>query len=237
MTIRQMSSKVAAIRHLAFEDLGLFGPLLEARGLSIRYYDAGLDDLAEPIGSADLVIVLGGPIGVYETEYYPFLLEEREILRRRLEERRPTLGICLGAQLIAAELGARVYPGDTKEIGWGAIELTAEGHGSYLEALHGTPVLHWHGDTFDLPDSARLLAGTESYPHQAFALGHNILGLQFHAEIDPDRIEQWLIGHTLELRGAAIGPSMLRKETLEVRDTLYDVAPRLLNGWLEQLEW
>ncbi len=227
----------AVIRHLAFEDLGSFAAVLKARDLLLKIYDAGIDDITEPIGAADLVIVLGGPIGVYETDHYPFLVEMQEALRRRLKEGRPTLGICLGAQLIAAALGTPVYTGPAKEIGWAALELTIEGRESCLMALEGTPVLHWHGDTFDLPAGARLLAGTKAYPHQAFAIGRNILGLQFHAEIDPQRIEQWLIGHTCELNSAGIDISDLRRETLAVKNIVKAAGSRLLNAWLDQLAW
>jgi GMP synthase (glutamine-hydrolysing) len=147
-----MGSRTAAvIRHVAFEDLGIFREVLAARGYAVRYLEAGVDDLAGPLASADLAVVLGGPIGVYETERYPFLVTELRALERRLAAGRPTLGICLGAQLIAAALGARVYPGGKKEIGWAPVALTAAGRASPLAALEGRPVLHWHGDTFDLP--------------------------------------------------------------------------------------
>lgn len=237
MAMHSATASVAVIRHLAFEDLGSFAPVLEARDLSVNNYNAGTDDIAEPIDSADLVIVLGGPIGVYETMHYPFLVEEREALSRRLNACRPTLGICLGAQLIAAALGTRVYAGDSKEIGWNAVALTAKGRDSCLSTLEGIPVLHWHGDTFDLPDGARLLAGTKAYPHQAFALGQNILALQFHTEIEPQRIEQWLIGHTCELKSAGIDPCMLRHETVAVQDMVKPAGQCLLATWLDQLEW
>ena len=235
MASETLLSSVAVLRHLAFEDLGNFAPILDAKGLSVKTYDVGVDDIAEPIDSADLVIILGGPIGVYETERYPFLIEELALLSKRLDRRLPTLGICLGAQLIAAAAGAPVYKGGIKEIGWGELKLTADGQNSCLDSLQGVAVLHWHGDTFDLPDGAQLLAGNENYPHQAFSLGDHILGMQFHPEIDPARIEQWLVGHSFELNDAGIDPVELRSKTEEIRDSVEPAARRLLTVWLDRL--
>ena len=114
--------------------------------------------------------------------------------------RRRTLGICLGAQLIAAARGERVYPSPGGvEIGFGPLDLTAAGAAAPLGEVAGTPVLHWHGDTFDLPGDAELLASTPACANQAFAIDDHVLALQFHVEADPARIEQWLIGHSHEL--------------------------------------
>ncbi|MEN3951322.1 glutamine amidotransferase [Iodidimonas sp. SYSU 1G8] len=224
---------MSVIRHLAFEDLGLFAAPLEARGWTIRIVDAGIDDIADAIADADLAVICGGPIGVYESDRYPFLLDELAAIERRVEAGLPTLGLCLGAQLIAAALGAPVYPGRRKEIGWGRIQLTIDGRESCLAAVAETPVLHWHGDTFDLPPGAALLASSDTYPHQAFAIGAHTLALQFHAEADPRRIEQWLIGHAAELSASGVDVPGLRQRTAAVRDAVEAAAPDLLNRWIE----
>ena len=130
--------KCLAIRHVAFEDLGLLGPLVSSRGYGVRYHDAGVQPIdAETLLAPDLLIVLGGPIGVYETDAYPFIADEITAIAARLAAGRPTLGICLGAQMMAAALGARVAPGPVKEIGWAPLQLTAEGEKSLLGAARG----------------------------------------------------------------------------------------------------
>jgi GMP synthase (glutamine-hydrolysing) len=224
------------IRHVAFEDLGTLGPVLDARGLGVRRLDAGTDDLG-PIDpeSAALVVVLGGPIGVYEVDRYPWIGAQIDWLRGRLHARRPTLGICLGAQMIAAALGARVYPGPVKELGWAPLQLTEAGRASALAPLDGTltSMLHWHGDTFDLPDGATLLAGTAACAHQAFAWGDAALALQCHPEIEPTRIERWLIGHAVELAQARIDLAALRRDTATLGPVLARQARQAFEAWLE----
>lgn len=226
-----------AIRHVAFEDLGLLAPLLQDRGLAVRYLEAGVDDLAavDPL-QADLLVVLGGPIGANDEGDYPFLTDEVALLRRRLAADRPTLGLCLGAQLMARALGARVYPAAEKEIGWAPVRLTAAGREGCLRHLDGelTPVLHWHGDTFDLPAAAAHLAATAVCPSQAFRHGERALALQFHAEAGGRALERWFIGHTAEI-GATPGVSVpqLRADTARHSATLREQGRRCFAEWLE----
>ena len=164
-----------AIRHVAFEDLGLIEPLLVARGYQVSYLDIGVDSLDPQIlTQPDLVVVLGAPIGVYETDAYPFLVTELEAISVRLQAGLPTLGICLGAQLIAAALGAPVTPTGRKEIGYAPLQLTDAGRASVLAGLEGVAVLHWHGDEFAIPDGAQRLAQTPGFPNQAFSLGDRV---------------------------------------------------------------
>ena len=152
------------------------------------------------MAAADLLVVLGGPIGAYEEELYPFLADELRVIERRLAAGRPVLGICLGSQLMARALGARVYPGTGKEIGWAPLQLTAAGRDSCLAPLGGgAPVLHWHGDTFDLPKGASLLASTPRYKNQAFAWQRHGLALQCHIEATAAGLERWYIGHACEI--------------------------------------
>lgn len=227
---------VTAIRHVHFEDLGVLEQILTSCGTSVRYVDAGAEDLSSLCRLKDaLLVVLGGPIGAYQERQYPFLADELRILEKRLARGLPTLGICLGAQLMARALGARVYPGPKKEIGWGPLTLTDAGSRSSIRHLTGakTPVLHWHGDTFDLPDGATLLASTTAYPNQAFAWANAALGLQFHAEVRVPNIERWLIGHACELSGEGVlDPSRLRADTVELGGRLERYATTCFVEWL-----
>jgi len=226
-----------ALRHVAFEDAGTLAPILAQRGFATRYIDAGVDSLdRSEIAGCDLLVVLGGPIGVYEQDDYPFLKCELAAIAERLAAMRPTLGICLGAQLMAKALGAEVAPGPVKEIGWGPLELTAAGQSSPLRHLDGAPVLHWHGDNFELPAGTGHLASTVYCPFQAFSKGSNLLAMQFHIETDAPRIESWLIGHTVELRKAQIDPCVIRADTARHGGRLQQTASRTVNEWLDQIE-
>lgn len=236
MTDRQRHAIV--LRHVAFEDPGLLAPALTGAGWDFEILEASIADLAQQkIADADLLVVLGGPIGVGDIGDYPFLAQEIALLERRLAGNRPTLGICLGSQLMAAALGARVYAGPVKEIGWAPLQLTDDGRVSCLAPL-GEPdatVLHWHGDTFDLPAGAVRLASTAAYANQAFAFGKNALALQFHVEANPARLEEWYVGHTAELGAARISIPALRSATAQVASRIPAQAERIFARWLGQI--
>ncbi len=231
-----------ALRHVASEDLGQLAPLLTRSGYQIRYFEVGVDAFVDisPL-DADLVIVLGGPIAVYDTDAYPWLRAEIAWLRARMLEDLPTLGICLGAQLMAAALHARVYPGSCgKEIGWDSLQA-----GQHLDELPWlrplvdphTRVLHWHGDTFDLPQGARHLASSARYPNQAFAWGRHCLALQFHPEVDVRTVEQWLIGHAHEIAHTRnVSVARLRADAQQYGRHFESAAQRFWQGWLGSLD-
>ena len=228
--------RVNAIRHLAFEDLGAFEPALEAMGFNIQYLDAGIDDLSDAGGAEiDLLVVLGGPIGAYEEQRYPFLTSEIQLIERRLSAGRPTMGICLGAQLMARSLGARVYPGPAREIGFKALTLTSEGELSALRTFRDRPVLHWHGDTFDLPDGTVRLASTDICENQAFSFGANAIAAQFHPEASGQCFERWLIGHAVELAHANMDVPALRRENKYWAGALPQQAATFLEHWLAEV--
>jgi len=229
---------VIALRHVAFEDLGLLAPQLAAAGWTITYRDAALNDLSDrQLQEAGLLVVLGGPIGVYEGDIYPFLRPEIAAVEQRLRAGKPILGICLGAQVMAAALGARVYFGGTKEIGFGPLTLTEAGAASALAPLAapGAAVLHWHGDTFDLPQGAVRLASNQTYPNQAFAFGANALALQFHLEADPAKLERWFVGHAVELAKAGIDIAALRAEAARRAAAYTSQATAVFGRWLEAI--
>ena len=227
-----------AIRHVHFEDCGTLAGILHERGFGIHYVEAGRDTLRDiDVTTPDLVIGLGGPVSVYEAHRYAWITDELRLFERRLATRRPVLGICLGAQMLARVLGARVFPGP-KELGWLPLQLTREGETSVAAPLgpEGTSMLHWHGDTFDLPPKATLLASTEQVAHQVFSWERFVLAFQCHPEVRHEDIESWLIGHACEI-AATSGASVeqLRKDTQYYGPTLAACAKLAFIGWLESV--
>jgi GMP synthase (glutamine-hydrolysing) len=227
-----------AIRHVSFEDLGSLAIPIEEAGYRISYRDVGLHDLSKVDAiEPDLLVVLGGPIGADEDAQYPFLADEIRILSDRLAAGRATLGICLGAQLIARALGARVYSGPRKEIGWAPIQLSNVGRKSVVRHLDEDPVFHWHGDTFDLPVDCDLLASTEVCRNQAFRKGSSLLALQFHPEVLLDGFERWLIGHACELSAQPdVSCQQLRTDTAKYAPSLRLRAGAMIAEWLRELK-
>lgn len=236
---KQDGVNVAVIRHVAFEDLGILGEMFAARGWNVTYIEAPVADWKtfDPL-APDLLVVLGGPIGVYEDDLYPFLKSEIAALEKRLKADKPTLGICLGAQLIAGALGARVYPNREKEIGWSPLILSKAGYTSPVRHLgpEHTFMFHWHGDTFDLPKDATLLAGTGVCFHQIFSWGKKTLGFQCHPEVIGADLEKWYVGHAVEIaatQGAHV--KALRSDAQRYAANLETQARLCFTEWLDSL--
>jgi GMP synthase (glutamine-hydrolysing) len=149
----------------------------------------------------DWLIIMGGPMGAYEENLYPWLAAEKRFIGQAIKQGIKVLGICLGAQLIAAAIGAKVYPNAHKEIGWFPINLTKDGKTSKL--FRGLPAeiiaYHWHGDTFDLPFGAKHLAESTACKNQAFSYKNHVLALQFHLDVRKDNIEEWVQSGAEEL--------------------------------------
>jgi GMP synthase (glutamine-hydrolysing) len=184
--------RVLAFRHVPHEHLGRIEPELTRRGIGIDYADLYQPDAAAPDPSLyDGLIFMGGPMSV--NDGLPYLEQEMRWIAQAVERRRPVLGVCLGAQLIAKGLGARVYPNAVKEIGWFEIDLTGEAAGDPLFAGAGPreTVFQWHGETFDLPPGARSLASSAACVNQAFCVGSSTYGMQFHLEVTPEMIADW----------------------------------------------
>jgi len=181
------------VQHLAVEGPGLIAAVAADHGfaLDVRRMDRG--DGLPPVESLDGLVVLGGSMAAYEADAYPHLAAEQRLLAAAVSRGVPVLGICLGSQLLAAALGARVFKGPAPEIGLGSVTLTPAGTRDPILGPSGPelPVLHWHGDTFDLPAGAEHLAGSPVYRHQAFRVGRAAYGLQFHIELDRALAREW----------------------------------------------
>ncbi|MBI0139943.1 glutamine amidotransferase [Bartonella sp. W8125] len=222
------------LQHLEFENAGLIGNILGKRGYELKKLDATRDDISSfRLTEADVVVILGGPIGVYDGARYPFINQELTLIENSLKIKKPMIGVCLGAQLIATVLGAKVKPMGKKEIGFSSLQLTDEGQKSPLELIGTTPVLHWHGDQFEIPDGAKRLAETGICPNQAFSY-ENVLALQFHLEADLDYFEHWLVGHAAELSQAGIDPVNLRNDAKKYQGDLRIKAEKIFNLWSEE---
>lgn len=225
-----------ALQHLAFENSGLIENILAQRGYRLQNCDTTLDNLTKiQIDKSDIVIILGGPIGVYDEKQYPFIKDELALIEQALKLHKPMIGICLGAQLIATAMGAKVKSMGRKEIGFSRLELTEAGKKSPLGLIDTTPVLHWHGDEFEIPQQATRLAETPICPNQAFSYD-NVLALQFHLEANLDYFEHWLVGHACELAQAKIVPVGLRDAAEKYKGALRQKAENVFNAWFDTLE-
>lgn len=183
--------RIHYFQHAPFEGLGCIEEWAKDHVLSSTHFYAG--DPVPELNDIDLLVIMGGPMGVYEEAKYPWLRDEKDCIRSVIEEGKKVLGVCLGAQLISGALGSRVYPNRHKEIGWFPVFPTALDH--TRECLHNfllekPVVFHWHGDTFDLPEGAVNHAYSEACPHQMFTIGDHVIGIQFHFEVTESDVKE-----------------------------------------------
>jgi GMP synthase (glutamine-hydrolysing) len=230
------NQRLLAIQHVHFEHLGSLEAYFQSCGFAIKYQQAGLDDLSQinPL-DYDLIVILGGPIGADDEVDYPFINDELAIIRKTLAANRPLLGFCLGAQLIAKALGAKVYAGNKIEIGWYSLEITPAGKNSPIRYLSGeiTSMFHWHNDTFDLPENAVNLASSARCKHQIFSYQNSCLAFQCHPEFELKSIEAWLIGHACELSKHQININRLRQQSHQYANQLAKQTLQCLDDWLK----
>lgn len=183
------SIRIHYLQHVAFEDLGCIEQWALEKGHTLSSTKFYTDFKLPNHSSYDWLVILGGPMGVYEQEKYSWLAAETEFIKQAIEQNKTVIGICLGSQLIASALGAKVYPNKEKEIGWFPIKLSKHTGNPFLVEKEKLIVFHWHGDTFDLPQNATLLASSEGCINQAFIYNDKVIGLQFHLEVTENSLQ------------------------------------------------
>lgn len=183
------------IVHVSSEGPGLFKPVLEDRGVGVDVVDVEQGQaLPETLDGVDMLVVMGGPMNVYQEREYPYLRQVDTLIRQALADDVPTLGVCLGVQLLAKAADARIYRSPVAEFAWDRVELTPTGLADPLfEGVDSSMlVFQWHGDTFDVPAGGELLASSSAVPNQAIRVGRRAYGLQFHVELDRRLLDLWM---------------------------------------------
>ncbi len=227
---------IIVLQHIDCETPGILEEILKARGFSLSVIHSNRNQpVPLKMGEAAGLVVMGGPMGVYEEEQYPFIRHEIRLIQDAIKNQKPVLGICLGSQLLAASLGARVYKGKKKEIGWLPVRLIGEGQKDPLWKGHSETFvpLHWHGDIFDLPQDAVPLASSELTRHQAFRYGKNTYGFLFHLEVTEPMVREWVKKFSGELREEKMEGQQILKKSAEYLPWLQDSARTVFSRWAD----
>ena len=226
--------RIHYLQHVPFEDLANMESWASSRGHALSKTRLFSGERLPPPSSFDWLIIMGGPMNIYEEERYAWLAEEKEFIKKAVYGGKIVLGICLGAQLISDVLGGLVTKNRYKEIGWFPVRLTEEGQASpiFSGLPDRFPALHWHGDTFSIPPGASRMAESDACPNQAFILGKAI-GLQFHLESNPESMKR-LIDHCAEEMAA--GPYVQMPEDLAAAQESYDGLRVLMESLLDRIE-
>lgn len=224
--------KISVLQHAAFEGPGEIEAWATLRGHMIRIHHLYRGDELPTLDSFDSLVVMGGEMNIYQDRDYPWLKPERNLIHSALQQDKKIVGICLGSQLIADALGSRVHQNAEYEIGWLPIIFTDEGRNAFPELPPTATVLHWHGDTFELPPCATRLAMSQGCPEQGFVIKRKCLGLQFHFEVDPALAKQMVEGSSDNWpKGIYVqSPKLI----LEDSSTYYEKNRKILYGLLDR---
>ena len=235
-----MGSSLLVLQHIACEPPAAFEDELRSRGLDVTRVELDEGETPPDWREFPAIVVMGGPMGAYDEAEHPWLAGEKRLLREAVEADVPVWGVCLGAQLLASALGARVYRGDQPEVGLLPVHLTPEAADDpvFGDAPGSFPTLQWHGDSFDLPDGATLLATSPAYPHQAFRVGRSY-GLQFHIEVPLELATEWAeVPAYAESLESTLGPGALDELLADVArnaNVTVPLARGLFGRWVENV--
>ncbi len=208
--------KILSVQNIGCETLGLLEQMFVHDGYSLQKVNAQNDPLPTSPSGYDTIVILGGPMSVYDD--FPYLKKEQELISNAIKNDIPVLGICLGSQLIAQAAGGRVYKGKRKEIGWSNVYLTPASSNDIFRGFTDKTIriFQWHGDTYDLPANAKILAYSDLYP-QAFRIG-SAVGIQFHFEVDERLIQTWMKEYSAELTAERIKPESILPARCELEE-------------------
>jgi GMP synthase (glutamine-hydrolysing) len=224
------------LQHVPYEDLGMLQKWVYSPAHRVSATKFFEDDKLPFVDSFDMLIIMGGPMSVGDHELFPWLEKEKELISKAIAKNKMILGICLGAQLLADVLGAKVYPNKEKEIGWFPLKFYTDRHPLAAVFPAQLRVFHWHGDTFDLPAQSILIASSEACQNQAYLIGNQILALQFHLETSPDLIQQFLDNGQDELDkgGCFVQKSDWINEISTQTDSHHEeLVFKLMNEWVK----
>ena len=221
------------LQHVPFEGLGFIAPWAHGRGFALSCTRLYADETLPTPDAFDWLVVMGGPMGVYEADQYPHIAAEIAVIEAAIAAGRRVLGVCLGAQLIAAALGARVFASGRREIGWFPVEAVADSGSPFAADLPAPQTLfHWHGDTFDLPVGARHIARSAHFEQQAFSYGERVLAVQCHPEMDAPGVAALADAFGARLKPSA---SVQSADAMRAEQAHFEPARRLLHAWLDRL--
>jgi GMP synthase (glutamine-hydrolysing) len=232
--------RVLVLQHIACEPPGVFEDVLRERGAELHRVELDEGDQLPDWRAFDAIVAMGGPMSATDDSAHPWLADEKRLISEATRAGKPYWGVCLGVQLLAASLGARVYPGGEPEVGLLPVSLTGEARSDpvFGEAPHELVTLQWHGDTFDLPEGAVRLAGSPAYPNQAFRF-KRAYGVQFHLEVSAEMAREWAqvpeyVTSLERTLGAEAAPAFL--VAIEDRaDEMRTVGRALFERWLDRV--
>ncbi|MDX8382205.1 MAG: type 1 glutamine amidotransferase [Ghiorsea sp.] len=245
-----MFVKVHYLQHVSFEGLSCIESYLIGEGHVLTSTKLYLDEVLPSVDDFDWLIVMGGPMGIYDHDRYPWLVAEKDLIKQAIDAGKHVLGICLGAQLIADVLGARVYKGEHKEIGWFEIVSSLDLKTTIIDGAFPKTfeAFHWHSDTFDIPKGAIAVGASEACKHQGFVFGDKVVALQFHLETTPKRVAALIEHCSDELDGSTHVQSenkMMKGEMLagermademRVTEARFDPLNKLMFAVLDKME-